>query len=127
MRKYCPDCYSDELVERPEAGYGDVKCGECGAVFGPSQCLTPPPEPDPRPGPLFKVGDRVWAFNGQPRIVTGVRWGHCVPSRACGQITWHWWLDTVHPDDPEFKGVGAEENYLPMRDFDQPSKPGGGR
>lgn len=114
MRRYCPDCLGDDLLDRPEEG--DVKCNDCGAVVGPSQCLVPPPEPDPRPEPRFKVGDEVWAFNGQPRVVTAVRWDHCVPNRASREITWHWWLGTVHPDNPECKGAGAEENYLPRRD-----------
>ena len=113
MRKYCPDCLSDELIERPGPGFGDVKCGECGAVFGPSQCIAPPPEPEPIPPPRFRAGDPVWAYNGEPRIVTAVKWDHSQPTRANPRITWHWWLRTVHPDDPTCIGQGAESTYQP--------------
>lgn len=83
---------------------------------------------DPNPSVArFKVGDSVWAFNGQPRIVTGMRW--CAAMKrdaedvAAGIATgladpdapdlWGWSLDTVDPDDPSCVGTGFEESYRP--------------
>lgn len=111
-RRYCPDCLSDEVEDREADGVRAVRCEDCGAVVGPGQLIVPPPEPE-RPPPRFAAGDPVTAFNGEPRVVTGVRWGHSAPTRGCPEITWHWWLDTAHPDDPKCKGCGPEEYYTP--------------
>ena len=111
-RRYCPDCLGDDLRDRETDGVADVQCLDCGAVVGPGQLLVEPPDPG-APEPRFAVGDRVWAFNGQPRVVRGVRWGPCQPTRSNREITWHWWLDTAHPDDPGCRGCGPEEAYAP--------------
>lgn len=73
--------------------------------------LTPAPPP-----PQFKVGDAVWAFNGEPRIVTGMQWAQAM-RRTDQPIDyeprWCWFLDTVDPDDATCKGCGSEGTYHP--------------
>lgn len=68
--------------------------------------------PLPTP-PRFQVGDPVWAPNGEPRVVTGRRWGQvqAVHGERQRWQPWGWVLDTVHPDDPECKGRGFEPHY----------------
>lgn len=61
-----------------------------------------PPKP-----PRFKVGDAVFAPNGQPRIITSMRW-----SMAQNVRYWGWSLLTVHPDDPTCIGQGFEDGYI---------------
>jgi hypothetical protein len=61
--------------------------------------------------PRFRVGDAVWALNGEPRIVTGMRWSRSMKRNEDDPDFWGWVLDTVHPDDPECKGTGFEGFY----------------
>lgn len=76
-----------------------------------------PPQPWPEPtAPKFKVGDAVTAPNGQPRVVTGMRWDHQYLADEApipDPMYWGWVLDTVHPDDPSYEGGGFEEGYTP--------------
>jgi hypothetical protein len=59
----------------------------------------------------FKVGDLVWSFNGQARIVTRVRWCRAMKRSRRDPTLWGWCLNTVHPDDPKCTGTGFEYTY----------------
>lgn len=68
------------------------------------------------PTPRFKVGDPVWAFNGEPRLVTGMSWAQAMRRNdqpIDHEPPWCWFLDTVDPDDPACKGCGPESAYRP--------------
>lgn len=65
--------------------------------------------------PRFAIGERVVAYNGEPRVVVGMNWTHEMLKE--GQVEpmyWGWCLETVHPDDPNCKGTGFEEFYRRM-------------
>lgn len=62
--------------------------------------------------PMYRVGDKVIAPNGQPRMVTGMKWSHARWQKGVHQ-TWGWWLDTVDPNDTKCKGCGYESDYAP--------------
>lgn len=83
---------------------------------------------DPTPTlPKFAIGSLVWSYNGQPRIVTSMRWTAAMKRSPedveAGAATglphpdepdvYGWALDTVDPDDPTCKGGGFEETYRP--------------
>ena len=106
--EWCEDS-ADEVC--PDGG----RCPSC-QDWGCEACMT---EADrniaiPLPSaPRFAIGDPVWAFNSQPRVVTGMRWGQARARRGepQRQMPWGWVLDTVHLDDPTCKGCGFEAFY----------------
>jgi hypothetical protein len=66
--------------------------------------------------PRFRIGERVWAPNGEPRVVTSMRWCRFIPpdsdpDESYESFPWGWAVGTVHPDDDSVKGEGHERYY----------------
>lgn len=66
------------------------------------------------PAPRWAIGDAVWSYNGEPRVVTGMKWAQAMRRKdepRDHEPPWCWFIDTVHPDDPSCVGTGDEWTY----------------
>ncbi|WP_422928585.1 hypothetical protein [Singulisphaera sp. PoT] len=69
----------------------------------------------PRSLPKFAVGDQVWAYNGQARVVLGMKWSRSQRLSLDDKVKWGWVLETAPADEPdELYGFGWESTYERM-------------
>ena len=69
--------------------------------------------PLPETEPIWKIGDKVAALNGEPRIITGMSWNYCMANmyQRQSKMPWVWFVDTVHPELEKEIGCGWEGSY----------------